>query len=163
MDVIKWARETVEAKGAKFTPLSKDDQLAIAEFIVASEASASSGGNPMDDMEGVPANAPAEAAAAPIPDQEGIPAKPEHTEGKEETETKAEPQSEEKDEKYVHVRRADRLRKCGMDAQAAYDEFLMWASENPRESFVMDFATGEKNVGAAFAYWLNEMVVEVAE
>ena len=164
MDVIKWARETAEAKGTKFTPLSKDDQLAIAEFIVsASEASADPGRNPMDDMEGVPTDAPAEAAAAPIPGMESFPAEREHTEGKDETETKAEPQYEEKDEKYVHVRRADRLRKCGMDAQSAYDEFLTWASENPRESFVMDFATGEKNAGAAFAYWLNEMVVEVAE
>lgn len=163
MDVIKWARETAEAKGTKFTPLSKDDQLAIAEFIVASEAAAGSGVNPTDDMEGVPADAPAEAAATPIPDMEGVPAKPEHTEGMDETETKVEPQSEEKAEKYVYVRRADKFRKRGMDAQTAYDEFLNWSSENPRESFVMDFSTGEKNVGAAFAYWLNEMVVEVAE
>lgn len=162
MDVIKWARETAEAKGSKFTPLSKDDQLAIAEFIVsASVASADSGRNPMDGMEGVPAESPSKEAAAPIPDQKGVPTEPEHAEGVGETETKAEPQPEEKDEKHVYVRRADRLRKRGMDAQTAYDEFLGWAAENPRESFVMDFATGEKNAGAAFAYWLNEMVVEV--
>lgn len=157
MDVIKWASETAEAKGTKFTPLSKDDQFAIAEFIV-SVASADSGRNAMEDMEGVPADAPAEGGATPIPDLEGVPAKPD---AEANAETKAEPQSGEKDEKYVHVRRADRLMKCGMDAQAAYDEFLKWAAENPRESFVMDFATGEKNAGAAFAYWLNEMVVEV--
>lgn len=147
MDVIKWARETAEAKGTKFTPLSKDDQHAIAEFVVSGAATLAAA-NPMADMEGVPTDAKDEPSAAPIPDMEGVPSGKGRAEGMGETKAK--------DEHFV--RRADLLRKCGMSAQAAYDEFLAWGGDNPRESVVMDFATGKSTSGAAFAYWLNEMV-----
>lgn len=149
-EIIKWADDTVAAKGAKFTPLSKDAQFAIAEFVLACvkelQSEVVETKQPEQDMEGVPSESPKAEVQEPIPDMEGVPA----------------PTFEEvKGMATKFVRRGDHLQKCGKDAQAAYDEFLKWANDNPRDSFVMDFATGEKNPGAAFAYWLNDLI-EVA-
>lgn len=44
----------------------------------------------------------------------------------------------------------------GLDAQAAFDEFLKDRANDPKRYSVMDFSTGKKSVAAAFAFWLTE-------
>ena len=44
----------------------------------------------------------------------------------------------------------------GLDAQAAFDEFLNDKAKDPKRYSVMDFSTGKKSVAAAFAFWLTE-------
>lgn len=150
-EIIKWAEETVAMKGTKFTPLSKDSQYAIAKLIVEQRdaigrvtAAEGDPGIPPQEcelMDGVAAEGDEADDSIPMDDHEGIPA--------EMPSDAIRP---------TMMRRADFFRLRKMDAQAAYDAFLKWASENPRDAVVMDFATGEKNHGASFAYWISETV-----
>ena len=48
--------------------------------------------------------------------------------------------------------------RAGCDAQQAFDKFIQWVKEHPKDGAVMDFSTGVKSVDAAFAYWLNEII-----
>lgn len=54
----------------------------------------------------------------------------------------------------------DVLEQRGADAQDAFDEFVKWREKHPKQSSVMDFTTGMKSVGAAFAYWLTSRFQE---
>lgn len=101
-DVLEWARMIVDAKGEKFTALSKTEQLVIARFIVESQST-------------------------PAPENEQV----------------GEPQGD----SYIQIG-------CDCDAQQAFDKFLSWCKDHPKEKEVMDFSTGEKSVAAAFAFWL---------
>ena len=55
--------------------------------------------------------------------------------------------------------RADAYHRAQYSAQQAYDEFLKWAADHPKETSVMDFSTGAKSQVAAFAYWLGETIM----
>ena len=58
----------------------------------------------------------------------------------------------------ISVTRFAALRRSGLDVQRAYDRFLEWCNEHPKEGSVMDFSTGVKSRDAAFAYWLCEAI-----
>lgn len=47
------------------------------------------------------------------------------------------------------------LAQRGADAQDAFDEFIRWRDKHPKQYSVMDFTTGKKSAGAAFAFWLT--------
>lgn len=62
----------------------------------------------------------------------------------------------------VTMTRGYALHRAGFTTQQAYDKFLAWSKEHPKEGMVMDFSTGVKSTNAAFAYWLMENIeVEV--
>lgn len=50
------------------------------------------------------------------------------------------------------------LHKEGISTQQAYDRYLEWAKEHPKDAVVMDFSTGVKSNVAGFAYWLGEEI-----
>lgn len=50
------------------------------------------------------------------------------------------------------------LHKAGISTQQAYDRYLAWAKEHPKDAVVMDFSTGVKSNVAGFAYWLGEEI-----
>lgn len=162
-DVLNWAKTIVDAKGDKYIPLAKADMLAIAQFIVDVGAS---GKEAMPEADRPPkgwANDP-------------MPEKPETSSAT--AEGKADPMSEVEDKDPTDrgetstsggkqtttatMTRGYALHRAGFTVQQAYDKFLDWAKENPKESSVMDFSTGVKSSNAAFAYWLAEIItVEV--
>jgi hypothetical protein len=150
-DILKWAEETVAAKGEKFSHLSKADQFAIAEYIVNGEVNAEA--TPVDEAK--PAadepEAIAEAAQEAAVDEDSKKPNPtgDSTSGGKHTTT-------------ATMMRGYALHMEGYTVQQAYDEFLKWCKGHPKESTVMDFSTGVKSNNAAFAYWLAEIIsVEV--
>lgn len=54
------------------------------------------------------------------------------------------------------IPRREAIAERGLDAQAAFDEFLKDRANDPKRYSVMDFSTGKKSVAAAFAFWLTE-------
>lgn len=150
-DVIAWAKEIVAANGDKYTPLSKDDQYAIAKYIM--ETATSEDKAPEAEKDTSPARPPtAVGTADPKPEVVEVRTPtPEDTSctsgGKTTTAT---------------MMRSYALHRAGYTVQQAYDEFLKWSKEHPKEATVMDFSTGVKSNNAAFAYWLAEIIsVEV--
>lgn len=128
-DIRNWAKTIVEADGNKFIPLSKGDMLAIAKYILSSEESTSTYVITTTTSEGVQPNC-----------EEGG------------TVDKSDSVSENKHTRmYV-------LHKEGISTQQAYDRYLEWAKEHPKDAVVMDFSTGVKSNVAGFAYWLGEEI-----
>ena len=149
-DVRAWAVAVVEAKGEKFTALSKGEQFAIAKYIVETSQTG----------EAKPDNVAIAEAAESLPKAE-------------ETETQLLPQGiipplslpESSTPNPVPCKlspatmtRAYAFHRAGFDVQQAYDRFLEWCNDHPKSKEVMDFSTGHKSVDAAFAYWLGEII-----
>ena len=163
-DVREWAKTIVDAKGDKYIPLAKADMLAIAQYIVDWEEYRKQDGKPeLEDDK--PATPPPSQTAVGVADQKpksevwGQPTKPStddtsitggtSTTGGKTTTT-------------ATMTRGYALHRAGSTTQQAYDKFLEWSKENPKEATVMDFSTGVKSANAAFAYWLAEIIsVEV--
>ena len=152
-DVIAWAKEIVAANGDKYTPLSKDDQYAIAKYIMETATTVEDKA-PEAEKDTSPAQPPtAVGTADPKPAVVEV-RKPTHeetcsTSGGKTTTT-------------AQMMRSYALHRAGYTVQQAYDEFLKWSKEHPKEATVMDFSTGVKSNNAAFAYWLAEIIsVEV--
>lgn len=155
-DVLEWARTMVEAKGDKFTPLSKGEQFIIAQYIVAN-----ANGMSATETEEMPEQTTATATKveetkaegtgeAPAPDRLGTPSRtpvcpPNQT-------------SEMPPTSKATMTRAYAYHRAGFDVQQAYDKFLEWCNSHPKSKEVMDFSTGHKSVDAAFAYWLGEII-----
>ena len=149
-DVLSWAEAVVAAKGEKFTVLSKGDQLAIARFIVKN----------MVDTPATPPETPPQADKAEMP-----PSTPHVPQVERDEVPKTEPWEDEPIKAVTttaNVTRGYAYHRSGCTAQEAYDKFLTWGKEHPKDISVMDFATGNKSSAAAFAYWLHEIIkVEV--
>lgn len=137
-DVRQWARAIVAANGEKFTALSKGEQFTIAKFIVATE---------VNEGDANDADAP----------------KPREWKGESSQDCQV-PQEDEAQERGISpvttatMTRAYAYHRAQYSAQQAYDEFLKWAADHPKETSVMDFSTGAKSQVAAFAYWLGETI-----
>lgn len=143
-DVREWAKAVVEAKGEKFTALSKGEQFVIAKYVV-------------DYSMAIPDMAP---DTAPDNEPQAEPqAEQEDPHGDPETEpihpTPAAPVA---DSTTATMTRGYAYHRAGCDAQQAFDKFLEWVKNHPKDGSVMDFSTGTKSVDAAFAYWLNEII-----
>lgn len=149
-DVREWAKAVVEANGEKFTPLSKGEQFVIARLIVGTNDGCGFGDTDAAEevkQEATTATAeevhedvpPPPTTESPSGDSVIVPDMPK-------TQT-------------VQVPRFECLRRSGLDAQQAYDKFLKWCDEHPKEGSVMDFSTGVKSRDAAFAYWLCDNVI----
>lgn len=148
-DVIAWAKEIVAANGDKYTPLSKDDQFAIAKYIMKTATSEDKA--PEAEKDTSPAQPPtAVGTADPAIEEVRKPTPKETCTSGGKTTTAAQ------------MMRSYALHRAGYTVQQAYDEFLKWSKEHPKEATVMDFSTGVKSNNAAFAYWLAEIIsVEV--
>ena len=164
-DVVEWAKSVVEAKGEKFTALSKGEQFVIAQHILGilemSEAGAESephqhvtsedccwepepvvSERKTDDELGTPSRTPVcppnPLSEMPTADVNLFPQVPTAT--------------------TVTMTRGYVYHQMGLDAQQTFDKFLAWGKDHPKELSVMDFSTGRKSTDAAFAYWLNEIM-----
>ena len=145
-DVRAWAVAVVEAKGEKFTALSKGEQFAIAKYIVEKSQT------------GLPDEAK--------PDNEAIADAADSLPKAEETATPPPPPLPESSTpnpvpcklSTATMTRAYAYHRAGLDVQQAYDRFLEWCEDHPKGKEVMDFSTGHKSVDAAFAYWLGEII-----
>lgn len=148
-DVREWARAVVEANGEKFTPLSKGEQFVIAKFIVGVGDGCGGCDTPSaDEIKPEATTATAEEGHADVPPQDTPDSHSEYS-----ATVSAEPKMQ-----IISVTRFAALRRSGLDVQRAYDRFLEWCKEHPKEGSVMDFSTGAKSRDAAFAYWLCEAV-----
>ena len=160
-DVLNWAKTIVDAKGEKYIPLAKADMLAIAQFIVDVRDST----KPiLEDKDPLEVEKDEEAPKLPPPF---------HTAGDaadsksivEETKTSGDLNNTTtcgKQTTTATMMRSYALHRAGFTVQQAYDKFLEWSKEHPKEASVMDFSTGVKSSNAAFAYWLSEILtVEV--
>ena len=178
-DVVEWANSVVEAKGEKFTALSKGEQFVIAKYIVANadgkaEEPKDEGVReaPDPDELGTPSRTPVcppnplgEMLAAdvnPFPQDElGTPPRnpvcPPNPLGEmPAADVNLFPQAP--TATTVTMTRGYVYHQMGLDAQQTFDKFLAWGKDHPKEMSVMDFSTGRKSTDAAFAYWLNEIM-----
>lgn len=144
-DVRDWVKAVVEANGEKFTPLSKGEQFVIARFIVGLIDGCGSAATPSaeeDKPEAPMGKAPEFYVDVPPPSPTAF------VTGTDMPKTQT-----------IQVTRFAALRRSGLDGQQAYDRFLEWCKEHPKEGAVMDFSTGAKSRDAAFAYWLCDTVL----
>ena len=150
-DVREWAKAVVEAKGEKFTALSKGEQFVIAKYVVDySMAIPDMAPDTAPDTE--PQEEPQTPQAEPYMPEEGPHGDPE-TEPLHPT-----PAAPVADSTTATMTRGYAYHRAGCDAQQAFDKFLEWVKNHPKGGSVMDFSTGTKSVDAAFAYWLNEII-----
>ena len=161
VDVLDWAKMISDGKGEKFVPLGKGDMYVIAGFVL---RNAQCIHNPPTGLtkadipeETSPDKDAAVGTAAERPSPEEVWAPVAYTISTTTTSTAVDPE-----ETKVTMTRGYALHRAGFSTQAAYDKFLEWSKEHPKEGTVMDFSTGVKSANAAFAYWLMEnIVVEV--
>lgn len=146
-DVLEWARTMVEAKGDKFTPLSKGEQFVIAKYIVASA-------NGMSAAETVEKPEQTTSTATKVEDDIPPPPPPMSSVQGDSVTAPIEPPTSK-----ATMTRAYAYHREGFDVQQAYDKFLEWCKSHPKSKEVMDFSTGHKSVDAAFAYWLGELIM----
>ena len=147
-DVREWAKAVVDAKGEKFTALSKGEQFVIAKYVVDySMATPDMAPDTAPDTE--PQAEPQTPQEDPHGDPETEPLHPAPTP------TPAAPVA---DSTTATMTRGYAYHRAGCDAQQAFDKFLEWVKNHPKGGSVMDFSTGTKSVDAAFAYWLNEII-----
>jgi hypothetical protein len=156
VDVLDWAKMISDGKGEKFIPLGKSDMYAIADFILrnAKFLDRAPLADPKPEQE-----EPSLDKAVGVVSEYSDPIEVEQP-AKETfptTSTSGNPATTQ-----VTMTRGYALHRAGLSTQAAYDKFLEWSKEHPKEGTVMDFSTGVKSANAAFAYWLMEnIVVEV--
>ena len=160
-EVYAWAETIVNGKGDKYIPLGKADMFAIAEFVVKYSPS-----EPLQEIPPPPTGPEAEPRAEkPSPDKAvGVVAEADPVEVELSAERNFSTTSTSGGPAVTKVTmtRGYALHRAGFSTQAAYDKFLEWCKEHPKEGMVMDFSTGVKSTNAAFAYWLMEnIVVEV--
>ncbi len=152
-DVLEWARTMVEAKGDKFTALSKGEQFVIAKYIM--DIAFGDGETPERDSVGKTAVNPEAATATATKVEDDIPPPPPpmpSVQGDSVSAPLDPPTSK------ATMTRAYAYHRAGLDVQQAYDKFLEWCKDHPKSKEVMDFSTGHKSVDAAFAYWLGEII-----
>lgn len=164
-DVLAWAKIIMDGKGEKYIPLGKADMFAIAKYVVVGPENLNDELKdvplPMDDTEEKGAEAPSASKAVGVaaedkkPTIEENPADTFHTSGCTST-------TGGKTSTTATMTRSYALHRAGFTVQQAYDKFLKWCNDHPKEASVMDFRTGVKSANAAFAYWLSEIIsVEV--
>lgn len=143
-DVVRWARETVDRNGEKFTALTKSDQYAIAQYILKQgDNSMNTSGSHILERVSERATPSVRLVTDPI--------EPQQT-----------PAEIKEDSRCVPMTRAKAFHGSGVSAQQAFDRFLEWAKDHHQEAMVMDFSNGKQSAAAAFAYWLADVVaVEV--
>ena len=152
-DVREWAKAVVEAKGEKFTALSKGEQFVIAKYVVDYSMA-----TPDMAPDTAPDTEPQEEPQTPQEEPHGDPeTEPLHTTPAP-TPTPAAPVSDITTATTATMTRGYAYHRAGCDAQQAFDKFLEWVKQHPKDGSVMDFSTGTKSVDAAFAYWLNEII-----
>ena len=161
-DILAWAKVIVDGKGDKYIPLGKADMFAIAKYVYHGYCNLPEDLEVEDDMP--PPTAPeAEPQTRGLsPDKDAaVGTADEKTSTDEVKPPVADTTSSTVDSATTKVTmtRGYALHRAGFTTQQAYDKFLEWSKEHPKEGTVMDFSTGVKSANAAFAYWLIENIV----
>ena len=155
--VREWARMILEAKGEKYTPLSKGDQFEIARFILEGDEMEKGDGSKQPPPQEETSTIPPSPTAVGTTDE-----KPQATPADSPTIGYSSSSGGKPTTATATMMRSYALHHAGFTVQQAYDKFLEWSKEHPKEATVMDFSTGVKSANAAFAYWLAEIIsVEV--
>ena len=155
-DVREWARMIVDAKGEKYTPLSKTDLYQIALCIMETGENAACGGDA--DTTQPP---PAETVAPPttsVEDNGKMPEPAKEQQKDDGIDTAALRSNLLQPVRTAAMTRGYAYHRANFGVQEVYDKFLEWAKEHPKEGKVMDFSNGVQSANAAFAYWLAEVV-----
>lgn len=149
-DIIEWANNIMAGEGKAYIPLSKSGMYAVASLILElwdKNKEAAAGGEPPKSSPEV-----GEAQEQPKDADWGHDAQGDFA-------TTSSIDTQHDGSVFVTMPRGNALHHEGLTAQAAYDRFLKWSKDNPKEGMVMDFSTGTKSANAAFAYWLMKNVV----
>ena len=167
-EIVEWAKDVFNAKGEKFTPLTKGDQYAIAQYILANLNTADNGGTGTEPR-AVDEGEPLPVEGEPLPEATGTEVEevknpdlidPHADWGKGEAdpqETPEEPKKEADGEKGIIRRQL--LVNRGIDTpQKAFDEFLKYTERHREEAVVIDFSNGIQSTAAAFAWWLTQRI-----
>lgn len=138
----------IDGKGNFFKPLSKSDLYKLATRIRELEAEVknlrnSQGTSPQFEYDDSDADCHSDAGAEDGAEEHEKPC----ADGDGETVSESE-------ESHGRTWR-EVLAQRGADAQDAFDEFIRWRDKHPKKYSVMDFTTGKKSAGAAFAFWLT--------
>lgn len=158
-EIVEWAKDVANAKGEKFTPLTKGDQFAIAQYILSNLNTADNSGTgteprAVDEGEPLPEAKGTEVEEEKSPDL--IDPHADWGKGKADPqETPKEPKKEADGERGIIRRQL--LVNRGIDTpQKAFDEFLKYTERHREEAVVIDFSTGVQSTAAAFAWWLTQ-------
>lgn len=163
-EIVEWARDVSNAKGEKFTPLTKGDQFAIAQYILANKKISPPSGDEQSPLDGqwlpeVPqGESLQEATGTEVTEVKNPDLIDPHADwGKDPQETPEEPKKEADGEKGIIRRQL--LVNRGIDTpQKAFDEFLKYTERHREEAVVIDFSTGVQSTAAAFAWWLTQRI-----
>ena len=158
VDVLDWAKTISDGKGEKYIPLGKGDMYVIAKFVLANAQCMNC--PPLVDENGEPKLSPASPTADAQQEQVDVGAgEPKGDEYPEFAAAKQIVNESSPKVNKVTMTRGYALHHAQFTTQQAYDKFLDWCKEHPKEGSVMDFSTGKKSSEAAFAYWLMENIV----
>lgn len=139
-EILAWATQTRDAEGNAHTPLSKNEQLLIAQFILAMR----------DHIKKLQSGE--QKTAVPT----STPPKPEPTPAKQAEETTPQPdllvREFAQDRKQTNI---EFFKANSIGMQRAYELFLVWQNLDPSNRMVMDKTRDAYVNSAAFAFWLN--------
>lgn len=140
-EILAWATQTRDAEGNAHTPLSKSEQLLIAQFILAMRdhiKKLQSG-----EQKNTPPPPPPLKGDAPTPTEETVPTKPK-------SDLLVREFAQDRKQTNMEFFKANSI---GM--QRAYELFLVWQNLDPSNRMVLDKTRDAYVNSAAFAYWLN--------
>ena len=151
-DIIEWANNIMAGEGKAYIPLSKSGMYAVASLILElwdKNKETAAGREP-------PKSSP---EVGEVQEQDADWGLDAQLDAQDDFATTSITDTQHDGSVFVTMPRGNALHHEGLTAQAAYDRFLKWSKDNPKEGMVMDFSTGTKSANAAFAYWLMKNVV----
>lgn len=166
-EVLEWANDTVKAKGAKFSALTKQTQYKIALYILHLKKAGDEGaeqhteevadGATDAEAQGDTPNIPPTLNQDNLSSDAAVPSNDDPVKEEAAHEAEQNPATDKIEEETIPPRKIPRGLKFhqeGYDAQKAYDTYLSTLGEC--RGTVIDFRTGKESREAAFAYWLME-------
>ena len=158
-EIVEWAKDVANAKGEKFTPLTKGDQYAIAQYILERCNTSKEGGDATETdakVAGVtPDDKVVEVKNPDLIDPHACWAQVSKGATKEECDAAKEMVGD--GDKGIIRRQL--LVNRGIDTpQKAFDEFLKYTERHREEAVVIDFSNGVQSTAAAFAWWLTQRI-----
>lgn len=175
-EVLEWANDTVKAKGAKFSALTKQTQYKIALYILHLKKTVDEGaeqhteevadGATDAEAQGDTPNIPPTLNHDNLSSDSAVPANDDPANVEAVTDAEQNPATDNIEEETIKIeeetippRKIPRGLKFyheGYDAQKAYDIYLNTLGES--RGTVIDFRSGKESREAAFAYWLMESI-----
>lgn len=140
-EILAWATQTRDAEGNAHTPLSKSEQLLIAQFILAMRDHIKKLQSGEQKSTTPPSSTPK--AEEPTPAKQAVESKP---------------QSDLLVREFAQDRKQTNMeffKANSIGMQRAYELFLVWQNLDPSNRMVLDKTRDAYVNSAAFAYWLN--------